>query len=386
MYPLKAVLVGTESALLELGNAIASVGVELEARFANLAMIRRGWPDPPPGPKLLVTLLGSEDDLVRFRQIADAFPGWPALVGIVGDYDSETLFRVNRAGASQMVPIPWAPDDLHAALDRIASQYGLAARPGKVISVFGVADESVAAFLAANLAYEAAEVWRMNTILAEPASSIGRLAQLLDLSPPQTCEDLYALGPPSRAAVQTAMAKVNDRLHVLVGPKYKFPAKPPDAPRVLTAVDVLKRTAGALVLALPSTFDDTCFELLARADDAILVATHQIPSLHALAQVRDALTSRPHVASVHMVVNRFDPDRPGLQAAHVREVLKTSELFTIAEDSQAYAAALDAGAPLRKVDSDCRALRDIDRLGEKLFGPIPSGDHERTLWNRWFGS
>lgn len=386
MYPLQCVMIGSSPALSDLATAVAANGVEVEARFADLAALRATWSAPPPGPKLLAFVLGSDDELVWFRQACDSFPGWPALVGVGGDYDPQTLFRVNRAGAAQILPVPWHPDDLAAALDRLAAQFGLSPRPGKVVTVFGVAEGAGAAVLAVNLAWESAEERRVPTALAEPLSRVGQLAQLLDVNPPQTTEDLYATGSPTPAAVRQVLFPVTERLSLLTGPVCKFPAPTLDPARVVGAVEILRRSAGVIVLDLPTQFDDTCLELLSRSDEVVLVGSQRVPSLQALKQVHDALAARPRASVLHLVVNRYDPDREGLDEAHLRKVLEVEQLWTIAADGAAYAAAVNAGRPFRVSCPGSPAHRDVERLAAHLFGPptTAGGRSGPGFLERWF--
>lgn len=373
MFPLKAVLVGTDAGVADLGTALAAAGVEIETRFPDAAAIRKTWPDPPPGPRLVVSLLGSEDDLAEFRRACDALPGWPALVGLTGDYDARAVVRVNRAGAAQILPVPWAEDDLHAALERVAAQTGFAARPGKLVVVGGVAEGCGAVTVAVNLAAEAAATWHLPAILGEPAHAVGRLADRLDVTPEQTTEQLFALGTPTRTSLRPALAAlpaVSDRLRLLAGPRFKLPATPPDPARVTATVELLRRSADVTVIDLPYTLDALYFDLLAAADHAVLVAAQQVPDLHALQRVRECLDTRPRGGEVHTVVTHFDPGLDGFDAVRLKHVLRTDDLWTIAADPEC-SAALNAGKPLLQIAPRSRARRDILALAAKLFGPAP---------------
>ncbi len=383
MFPLKAVLVGSDAGVADLGNALAGSGVEIETRFADAAALRRSWAEPPAGPRMVVSVLGSEDDLLQFRQLCEFLPGWPALVGLSGDYDARAVVRVNRAGAAQIVPVPWTEDDLHQALDRVAAQAGYAARPGKLIVVGGVAEGCGAVTLAVNLAAEAAATWHKPTILAEPAHAVGRLADRLDAAPEQTAEQLYAQGSPSRNALRAALAPVGERLRLLAGPRYKLPAKPPDPARVTAAVELLRRSADVTVLDLPYTYDELYFELLAMADHAVLVGTQQVPDLHALLRVREALLGRPHVCQDHTVVTRFNPDLEGFEVPRLKQILQVSEFWTVADDANC-TIALNAGKPLHETAPRSRSRQDMLALASRLFGePAPEAPKEGSGFFRW---
>jgi Flp pilus assembly CpaE family ATPase len=383
MFPLKAVLVGSDAGVADLGNALTGSGVEIETRFPDAASLRRSWAEPPAGPRMFVSVLGSEDDLLQFRQLCEFLPGWPALVGLSGDYDARAVVRVNRAGAAQIVPVPWTEDDLHQALDRVAAQSGYAARPGKLIVVGGVAEGCGAVTLAVNLAAEAAATWHKPTILAEPAHAVGRLADRLDVAPEQTTEQLFAQGSPTRNALRTALAPVGERLRLLAGPRFKLPAKSPDPARVTTVVDLLRRSADVTVLDLPYTYDELYFDLLASADHAVLVAAQQVPDLHALLRVREALLGRPHVCQDHAVVTRYDSARDGFELPRLKQILQTDEVCTVADDANC-TVALNAGKPLHETAPRSQSRLDVLALATRLFGPPPEATGQQgSGFFRW---
>ncbi len=370
MFPLKAILVGSEMSVSDLGSALVSAGVEVEGRYPNAAELIRAVTESAETPRLLVTVLGSEDDLAQFRQIGEHFPGWPSLVALTGEYDAQAVVRVNRAGAAQIVPVPWLDEDLHAALERVASHAGLSARPGKLIVVAGVAEGCGAITVAVNIAAEAADTWQRPTILAEPSHPVGRLADRLDVRPELTTEQLLGEGPPNRAKLRSTLISVTDHLRLLAGPRFKLPAIPPDPARVLAVVEMLRRSAEVTVIDLPYTFDPLYFDLLASADHAIFVAAQQVPDLHALQRILEAYLSRTRVGTESIVISRYDSSREGLELARIKNLLNFPEVWTIADDPEC-SVALNVGQPLRLSAPHAKSRSDLLVLVNRLLGPPP---------------
>lgn len=178
---------------------------------------------------------------------------------------------------------------------------------------------------------------------------------------------------------------MTDRLLLLSVPRYKFPANPPAADYVRGAIESLRRSADVVVAHLPSNFDTCTAEILQQADDTLLIATQQIPSLHALREVQEALISRPHGSAIHLVVNRYSPDREEFTLHRLKSLLKVEEIWTIAEDHDVYQAAVNGGRPFRKVSPHSTCVADLIRLGTRVMGHPPEETRSGSFFGRWFG-
>src|SRR5205823_460160 len=148
--------------------------------------------------------------------------------------------------------------------------------PGRVLAVCGVTGGCGATTLALNLADELArraprpaaagpnEPGAPGCLLVELARQMGSLATYLDLEPRWTTRDLLA--DPSRlnlAGVRRALGWSGDGLAVLAGPYEELSAPPVPSRSVFQLVDACRRVAPVVVLDVPCTFDEQCFETLA---------------------------------------------------------------------------------------------------------------------------
>src|SRR5207237_844237 len=112
---------------------------------------------------------------------SEGFVGRP-LVALVGrDSAAELVFAVNRAGASQVLPLPLGLADLKAALHAVkvrhSSPQSVAAR--RVVAVSGVTGGCGATTIAINLAYEVSHLFDLSCVLVELAP-MGMIATCLD--------------------------------------------------------------------------------------------------------------------------------------------------------------------------------------------------------------
>ena len=135
------------------------------------------------------------------------------------DGDPENLFRANRAGAAQIVPLPLQPADFRCALDAVGVQFDLRSRVTDPIVFSGGSAGCGVSTLACAVAHEFAILTGTKTVLIELVPQMGTLATNLKLNPKATLDalltdadrlDLYM--------VQNALTPIGDNLLVLPGP------------------------------------------------------------------------------------------------------------------------------------------------------------------------
>jgi DNA-binding NarL/FixJ family response regulator len=117
MYPLSAVLVGSDETVLphvrrELLNADVRVAAEFPDADHAVEAVR-----PASGERHLFVLhLPAAGHLPGLRRLSGTFVGQPALA-LVGHDDPNLLIGAMRGGAAQVVPLPLQAEDFKSALD-----------------------------------------------------------------------------------------------------------------------------------------------------------------------------------------------------------------------------------------------------------------------------
>ncbi|HKI20761.1 MAG TPA: hypothetical protein VKA15_22915, partial [Isosphaeraceae bacterium] len=191
MYPLPLVLVGIDDKLLsDVLLGMASSMAEVECEFASVGAAIEGLRHSKTEPRLLLVRMGSECDPATIRRLSGSLIGWPILALISNDHAAESFLQVNRAGATQVVPLPLDRDDFHCALNIIGSQFARGQLDRHVFAVTGATGGSGATTIAINLASEIADQLRRPTILAELTLQMGALASLFDVTPRVTLTHL----------------------------------------------------------------------------------------------------------------------------------------------------------------------------------------------------
>ena len=138
-----------------------------------------------------------------------------------------------------------------------------------------------------------------------------------------------------------------------------------------------------MVVDLPYTFDPHYFEVMAAADEVLLVLRQDVPAVQAAKLLMQALAERGLPAPT-LVVNRYEGDHPTLGATAIGERLQSKKVFRVARDGGGFRAAADAGRPLREVVPASPTVQDLRALAAHLLestGVHPHLPH-RTLWDR----
>lgn len=386
MYPLPAVLVNCPATGQEqVRAALADNSVTVAAEFASCDDLLARWTSPPDVVRrLLVVRLSSLDDVRQLGRVDGCLPGWPVLALVEGECDTTGLFQASRAGAAQLVPLPFLREDFNAALDRLLVQFGLRSSPSRVVAVSGVSEGCGATSVAVGLAAELAAVGEVPCVLTELTFGLGRLAGLLDLRPTLTTRDLlHDPADPTAGSVAAALVRAGTHLSVLSGQVTAL--EPMTAPpgRVPQLLRVLRQAAAFVVVDLPYTFDPHYFEAMAGADEVVLVVRQDVPAVQAAKLLTHTLAERG-LPAPRVVVNRYAREHSQLDAGRIGELLKCRKVYPVAADADGLRAAADAGKPLREVIPASPAVLDLRAVVTDLLEQAGFHPHlpRVTLWDR----
>jgi pilus assembly protein CpaE len=378
----RIVLVGVDGALEPAlraalrGRALAPAAVCADLDAARDEALRR-----PGDAHLFIVQFGPGDDPSWLSVLTGSLPGQPVLALLPPGADLAKLLAAQRAGAAQVVPLPWQPDDFLRALDCLALQFAPPARDARVVAVCGVSGGCGATTLALNLAFELAQAGGpqrpRSVLLAELVRQMGTLATYLDVEPPLTVHEL--LCDPSRLTahgVRQALTAVAPGLDVLVGPYLDITPGAVSPRHLCQLVELCRRLAGLVVLDVPCSFDDLQFETLALADDVVLVGVQSVSSVRTLKMVRDTLEREEGIKNQRLVINRYEPAMPGFSAGRLAELLGVDRVLTVANDYPSVMSALNHGKPLQLAAPHSRVLADVRALATSLTGAAaaPAGD------------
>jgi pilus assembly protein CpaE len=387
MYPLRVIVIGcVENALLDLKAHLANEAIRVDAEFPTFAAALGELSFSDEQKRLLVVHVRDEADLKHVELLNNTRPGHPILGLTEGADDLALQLQVVRAGASQVVTFPLQPNDLERALYRIARQFGFAPAECKVVAVSGVTGGAGATTIAINLASEIAAKYRVPTILTEVGSHVGKLAVCLNAKPHTTMQQLLGNLKLDSALVRTSLTEIEDNFRILAGSYQSIQGKNATVADVVRLLELTRHLASMVLVDMPYSSDELYFGVLGMADHVVLIAEQRVPSIHALAVVRDALERRGISAQQSLVVNRYDASLPKLDARNLCKLLQVPVLETVRNDYLAVAGAQNNGWPLRREAPRSPVLTDLNRLAATLMGGAPNhrpAANKSTLRRAW---
>lgn len=331
----------------------------------------------PAETHLFIVELDARSDLSNLAGLTTSFPGQPVLTLLPPGTEMGRLLAVQRAGAAQIVPLPFQSEDFLRALDCVALQFAPVGRHARLLAVCGVSGGCGGTTLGLNLAYELAQsspAGRRGVLLVELARQMGTLATYLDIAPPITVHELLA--DPSRLTTQgirQALTGVAPGLDVLVGPYLDIAPGAVSPRHVYQLVELCRKLASIVILDVACAFDDLQFETLALADQVVLVGVQAVSSVRTLKMVRDTLEREEGIQGQRLVINRYEPGMPGFNADRLAELLQVPQVHTIANDYPSVMSALNHGKPLQIAAPHSRVLADIRSLAATLGPPTATG-------------
>jgi pilus assembly protein CpaE len=378
MYPLKTVLINIPEYGLDSVQSVLDINqVHVEATFDNVNEAIEKWSWNDDDSRLVIFYIGALQSVRDLECLKRAFR-WPilALVDAPREQIATLLILANRAGATQIVPLPLDAEDLRSAMDAICREHGYHGNEAKSVAVAGVTGGCGATTIAINLADAVAAHHHRHCVLAELAMQKGMLATYLNVEPQYVLPDLLQPGIKLDMHVaRQALTRIADNFDIVSGAHFQITQVQASTQDLQRLIEHLQRLANVLVLDVPWTGDDHFLQILSTVNHVVLVAEQNLPSLRSLRLVLDMLNrsnlkATPGGLSVEVVVNRYDARSKDFPLARVKEVLDVPELVTVANDYPSVNASVNRGMPLRLGAPNSKALADITTLTRKLFGAI----------------
>jgi pilus assembly protein CpaE len=311
---------------------------------------------------------------------------------------TEALQHALRSGVRDAVAIEDGAAELLFAIDRVGglmvavserpAQVDAPAGAGRVIVCFSTKGGVGKSVLSTNLAASLAKRSDRPVAIVDSDLQFGDVAVLLGVAPERTVMDAAAAVHHGDPELMRALVMRHDPTGLLVLPA---PVEPSTADQIrpedmLAIVDSLKQFCGTVVVDMPPHFDDNVLALLDVADEVILVASMDIPSIKNLKvgmQTLDLLAVAG--PKLRLVLNRANA-RVKLDVKEVEKALGIEASFHVPSDI-AVPQAVNRGVPV-VVDNPrspaARAFEDITT--EFLAVEAVSVDGNRAGGDRAAGS
>ncbi|MGZ8763920.1 MAG: AAA family ATPase [Acidimicrobiia bacterium] len=271
---------------------------------------------------------------------------------VLAEDDTEELFTALSRVGGLMVSLKARPAGVVPAV-----------APGKVIVCFSTKGGVGKSVLSTNLAVALAQRSERPVAIVDADLQFGDVAVLLGVTPERTVMDAAAAIHDDDPELMRALVMRHDPSGLLVLPA---PVEPSTADQIrpedmLAIIDSMRQFCGTIVVDMPPHFDDLVLALLEIADDVLLVASMDIPSIKNLKvgmQTLDLLALAG--PKLRLVLNRANA-RVKLDVKEVEKALGLDAEFPIPSDI-AVPQAVNRGVPVvldNPRSPSARAFEDI---------------------------
>lgn len=321
----------------------------------------------------LATDLEQACELIRFVTSSN-----PAIhvVGLHSRNDSEAILRSLRMGASEFLCAPFEAAIQEQALERIRRLLGSPAEaprePGKVLLFSSAKPGSGASTLAAQAALALRRLTGKQVLLADLDLMGGSLAFYLKVTPNGSLLD--AVEPQPGDAEWPALVVPSGGVHVLAAPEAPPQAAYVDPARLHEFLERARQLYDWVVLDLPAVFHRLTLLALSESDQAFLVATPELASLHLARKAVNLLTQLGFGKErFQVVINRVDK-RDGLRRSDVGQIFNCPVHSSFPNDYFSLDRAVTLGEPL---EADGVLGQSIADFAGRLAG-VPAADRRRA--------
>jgi pilus assembly protein CpaE len=300
------------------------------------------------------------------------------VVGLHSRNDSEAILRSLRMGASEFLCAPFEAAIQEQALERIRRLLGPPAEaprePVKVLLFASAKPGSGASTLAAQAALALGRRTGQKVLLADLDLMGGSLAFYLKVTPNGSLLD--AVEPAGGGAEWPGLVVASGGVHVLAAPEAPPQADYVEPARLHEFLERARQLYDWVVLDLPSLFHRLTLLALSESDQAFLVATPELASLHLARKAVNLLT---HLGfgkeRFHVVINRVGK-HDGLRQSDVGQIFNCPVHSRFPNDYFALDRAVTLGEPLEEDGVLGKAVADF---AGRLAGPVAAGARRATL-------
>jgi pilus assembly protein CpaE len=287
---------------------------------------------------------------------------------------SEQLVLAMRAGVSDYLPKPVAPEDLRAAAIRSAHKFrksdGDKQRPpGKIFSFFSPKGGGGSTTLATNLAILIHRTTKMKTLLVDLDLELGESALMLGIQPRFSFVDFVDNFRRMDAGLLASYIDHHPSgLDLLSAPVEPGKAESVTADQIRRILAFLRQHYDYVVVDIPRSFAPTTLAVFEQADLLFLVTVSELASLRNIQRgiplFKKVLTKGEE--QVRLILNRYDP-KDAISVEDVERSLGLKVFWKLSNDYDAVTSSVTSGKPI-VLNGGSPYSRDLAGLAAEITG------------------
>jgi pilus assembly protein CpaE len=286
--------------------------------------------------------------------------------------DTDTILKIVRAGARELIPMPLTQDALLEALqrhiaERRREESGDSNANGKIYTVCSAKRGSGATTMAINLAASLAESDSARVALIDLDWPLGDTAAFLNIKARFTVAD--ALGSVARmdAVLLESYMHKHERIHVLAGLEDIIPGDGFDPTAVSQLLEIVTHTYTHVLVDLPPSAPRQLIKTVMGMSSAIVaIVTPDLLSLRRTERLLRLLNSLDVSERVRLVLNRATKSNE-ISDGDVEKALHQPVMSKVANDYYSCLEAINSGKALVET-SNKNLARNYRELADQLLG------------------
>jgi pilus assembly protein CpaE len=327
------------------------------------------------GPELIILDLGESQDLgLQLAQYLVELNPAQLFIATGPVLSSEQLMQAMRAGVSDYLPKPVAPEDLRAAMTRCAHKLRKPAgekqrQAGKILSFFSPKGGGGSTTLATNLAILIHRTTKMKTLVVDLDLELGESAMILGVQPRFSFVDFVDNFRRMDASLLASYIEHHPSgIHLLSAPVQPEKAEAVTADQIRRILAFLRQHFDYIIVDTARSFAPLTLAVFEQSDLVFIVSTADIPSLRNIQRGIPVL-KRVLVKGeeqVRLILNRYDP-KDSISVEDVQRSIGLKVFWKVSNDYEAVMGSVNAGRPI-VLNGGSSYTRDLQGLANQVTG------------------
>jgi len=325
-----------------------------------------------PTPNLIIIESSNAGDALmgELGQLASVCDATTKVI-VIGHFNDILMYRELIAnGISEYLVAPVSMADIMLAISNIftSDENGLL---GKMFAFIGAKGGAGSSTVCHNVAWTISSAYRNDVVLADLDLAFGTANMNLDQDPTQGIAD--AVFSPDRVddiLMDRLLAKCAEHLSLLAAPSTLERTYDFDAHAFSSILEVAQRGAPCVAVDIPNQWSGWTKQVLAAADEVIVVAEPELANLRNAKNLVDTITEiRPNDTAPKLVINKVGVQkRPEIAVADFSNALGIEPIAVIPFEPALFGTASNNGQMISEADPKSPVSEIFETVSQILTG------------------